>query len=224
MRTHYEEGHPARVELRDLVRANESTMATVKKFPGFLRNREFVFRQVFKAEKGKVFIAFESVNDEVDYGTKLRKVRALTRGFYCVEEIAEDHGGAHQSRVTLIQQVDFCGSIPTWVVNKTAPAALEVVQEAIDEFRQDERIDTADRAETSTLIKERWTGGHYSVEESALLQRVREKFEDSLKYIKWKQLKSPDYFVTMESTDEGERSCKERSHELSFCCCHACSN
>ena len=66
MRINREEGHPARLELREKARENERTFATVKKFPFPLANREFVVRMFWKSEEGKVLIAFKSVSDEVD--------------------------------------------------------------------------------------------------------------------------------------------------------------
>ena len=111
-----------------------------------------------------MFIAFESVNDEVGYGTSLKKVRAFTKGFYYVEDPA-DRGGASQCRLTLVQRIDMRGSIPTWVVNKLAPQVLDAVQEAIDEFRQDEKVDAAKRREKATFMMERWQGEVYSKEE-----------------------------------------------------------
>ena len=67
---------------------------------------------------------------------------------------------------------------------------------------EDDRIDAAVREGLSALIKERSREEVYSEEEIALLQRVRQKFEGSLEEGKWKELKSPDVFVTMESTFE----------------------
>ena len=65
----------------------------------------------------------------------------------------------------------------------------QAVQDAINEFRQDDRIDAAEREEISTLMEERWSEEVYSEEENALLQRVRQKFEGSLTEGKWKELK-----------------------------------
>ena len=98
-------------------------------------------------------------------------------------------GGARQCRTTLVQQMDAGGAIPTWVVDKTAPRALKAVQDVIDEFRQDDRIDAADREELLALMEGRCRKEVYSEEEDALLQRVRQKFEGSLTEGKWKELK-----------------------------------
>ena len=109
--------------------------------------------------------------------------------------------------MTLIQQLDAGGAIPTWLDDKKMPVALSAVQEAIDDLRQDEKIDNADRADLLRLMKGAWRAEKYSKEEIALLQRVRQKFEGSLKDGKWKSLKSPDVFVSMESIyEEGSTS------------------
>ena len=97
--------------------------------------------------------------------------------------------GAGQCRVTFVNQVDAGGVIPTWVVDSKIPKSLSTVQEAIDEFRQDDRIDAAVREGISEVIEERWREEVYSQEENALLQRVRQKFEGSLTEGKWKELK-----------------------------------
>ena len=75
----------------------------------------------------------------------------------------------------------------------------QAVPYAIDEFRQDDRIDAVVREDVSTFIKERSREEVYSQEEEALLQRVRQKFEGSLEEGKWKELKV--------------RSCEERNYK-----------
>ncbi|GMH56674.1 hypothetical protein TrST_g10865 [Triparma strigata] len=193
----------AKLEVRELRRENEATFVLVKKMPFMLDNREFVFRIMWRAEAGRVLIAIESTGDEVsiDYGIKLRATRGFTRGFWLVEDLPL-RGGVKQCRATFVTQLDAGGVIPTWVVDSKMPEALSGVQSFIDQFRQDKRIDAADREDLSTLLKERWMEEVYSEEETALLQRVRQKFEGTLKEGKWKQLSSPDVFVKMEVTFE----------------------
>ncbi|GMH95294.1 hypothetical protein TL16_g13121 [Triparma laevis f. inornata] len=229
MRLNREEGHMARLQLENNKgRANESSMATVKVFPFFLNNREFVFRQIWKSEEGRVWIPFDSIPDEVDYGVSLSKIRGLTRGFYLIETLP-DREGANQVRTCedelrghiyeistgvvsgtfvkkiaaansiRLQKFDAGGILPMWIVNREVPAVLDVVQNAIDEFRQDEEVDKADRNEVLTFMKERWNQQNYSADENALLKRVSEKFEGSLKVGGWKHLTSPDSFVKMDS-------------------------
>ncbi|GMI03401.1 hypothetical protein TrLO_g3008 [Triparma laevis f. longispina] len=202
MRISTHERNPARLELREKARVNKNTAATVKKMPFVLSKREFVFRQIWKSEEGKVMIAIVSVDDEVDYGVKLKKTRGLTRGLWQLEDFPV-RGGAKQCRVTVVTQLDARGSIPTWLMDKKMPEALGVVQDAIDEFRPDEKVDAAELREKSTFIRERWQDEVYSEEENGLLERACQKFEGSLKEgTDWKQLKSPDIFVKMEATFE----------------------
>ena len=94
-----------------------------------------------------------------------------------------------QCRLTLVQQFDAGGVIPTWVGDSQIPKFLLVVQEAIEEFRQDDRIDAAVREELSMLIKESSREEVYSEAENALLERVHQKFEGSLEERKWTKLK-----------------------------------
>ncbi|GMH92017.1 hypothetical protein TrST_g565 [Triparma strigata] len=190
--------NPARIEMRKLRRENEGSFATVKKLPSFLDNREFVFRQIWRAEEGKATVVFESIDDKVDYGVTFRKkTQGHIKGFYAIEDLPL-RGGAKQCRVTLVQKIDVGGSIPTWVADKKMTTYLGVVHEAFDYFRQDNRIDAADRGELSALIVERGNEQVYSEEENAMLQRVSQKFDGSLEEGKWTKLKSPDVFVRME--------------------------
>ncbi|GMH90953.1 hypothetical protein TL16_g11919 [Triparma laevis f. inornata] len=198
MRTNIREKNPARLELTHLKRVNEITFATVKKMPFPLDNREFIVRLVWKSEDGKVLIAFEPADiEEVDYGLRLRSIRARTRGIWQFENL-QDRGGVKQCRVTLIQHFDIGGIIPKWIVDKKLPHSLSAVQEVIDEFRQDEKIDAAELKEQATFVRERGQDEVYSEEENALIQRTIEKFEVSLKDGGWSKLKSPDNLVKME--------------------------
>ena len=104
-----------------------------------------------------------------------------------------------------MQKLDAGGIIPKSLVNSKIPNALAVVQDATDEFRQDEKVDAAERRELAILMREAWEDEVYSEEEEALIQRVRQKFEVSLDESKWKLLKSPDIFVKMESIFEEEK-------------------
>ncbi|GMH61834.1 hypothetical protein TrLO_g9121 [Triparma laevis f. longispina] len=64
---------------------------------------------------------------------------------------------------------------------------------------EDEKIDAAERLDLATFMRERWQDEVYSEEENALLQRILEHLEGSFKGKSWKQLKSTDIFVKMES-------------------------
>ncbi|GMI18506.1 hypothetical protein TrLO_g14860 [Triparma laevis f. longispina] len=193
-----DEGNPGRFELRGKARVNESTVATVKKMPFLLDNREVVARLIWKSEEGKVLIAFDSVNDQVDYGAELRKIRGLTRGMWQIEDLSQ-RGVVKQCHVTLVQRFDAGGFLPKWVVNMKVPAILNL-QEMINAFRQDEKVDAADRRTFLTFLREKWEEEVYSVKENAFLKRVREKLELSFGTAGiWRELQSPDVFVYMDT-------------------------
>eukprot|EP00519_Triparma_laevis_P003207 CAMPEP_0182501988 /NCGR_PEP_ID=MMETSP1321-20130603/12479_1 /TAXON_ID=91990 /ORGANISM="Bolidomonas sp., Strain RCC1657" /LENGTH=57 /DNA_ID=CAMNT_0024706769 /DNA_START=72 /DNA_END=241 /DNA_ORIENTATION=+ len=56
---------------------------------------------IWKSEEGKAVVAFEPVDNEVDYGVALRTTRGTTRGFWLMEDLPV-RGGAKQCRVTLV--------------------------------------------------------------------------------------------------------------------------
>ncbi|GMH79820.1 hypothetical protein TrLO_g13491 [Triparma laevis f. longispina] len=203
MRINHEDGDVARLVLGGKGTSNESYVATVKSMPFFLDNREFVVRIIWKAEETRILVAVESVDDKVDYGGLSKSTtRGFTRAVWEVYDLPE-RGGARQCHITLSQKMDAGGSIPTWLVDKKAPVALSAVQEAIDEFRQDEFLDAADIGELATLMKERWEDEVYSEEENAFIQRNLEKFDGALATSsRWKQLHSPNSFINMEMLHE----------------------
>ncbi|GMH61177.1 hypothetical protein TL16_g03202 [Triparma laevis f. inornata] len=221
MRISIEEGNPARLELRNKARINENSVASLKAMPFFLDKREAIVRQVWKSEKGKIFIAIESVDGDVDYGVSFRKTRLSIKGLWVVENL-DDLNGVSQCRATLMLYIDAGGNVPTWVANKMISTILDAVQEAINEFRQDETIDAAETREFHTKLMA-WKDERFSAEEDAFLQRLSQKFEESLKegaqqdhrrssflrnllqplgpkrkHLGWKQLRSLDVFVKME--------------------------
>ena len=64
-----------------------------------------------------------------------------------------------------MQKLDAGGIIPTSLVNNKIPKALKAVQGATDEFRQDEKVDAAERRELAILMREAWEDEKYSDEE-----------------------------------------------------------
>ena len=115
MQESHERGSP-RLELRDLRRENESSVATIEPFPLFTSDREFVFRQVWKSDEGKVSIAIESIDKLVDYGrSKSRRVRGSVRAFWLMENLSLSQGSRDnvaKCKITFVQQVDVAGVIP----------------------------------------------------------------------------------------------------------------
>ena len=152
MRKSHEKKDPARLVVEDNAALNEATVATVKSMPLLLKDREYVVKMIWKAGEAGVTIAIESVDLDVDYGVSLNTVRAQTRALYRIENLP-GRGQVKQCRCTLYQFVDAGGMMPTSVMNQKLPLndALSVVQQAIDAFRQDDKIDEVDRAELATF-------------------------------------------------------------------------
>ncbi|GMH53591.1 hypothetical protein TrLO_g210 [Triparma laevis f. longispina] len=115
------------------------------------------------------------------------------------EELIDEEG-----RRTFIIAIAPLETIPTWVVDKKIPLALTAVQEAIEEFRQDEKVDAAELREKATFMRERGQDEVYSEEENALLERVRQKFEfkETLEYLSTMRKK----FDKSLEIDEGRRA------------------
>ncbi|GMH98487.1 hypothetical protein TrVE_jg9990 [Triparma verrucosa] len=158
-------GHPARLVLTEEdgypLKDNEITVATVKRMPSFLNNREFVTRMIWKSEEGKVVIAIESIDDNVDdaYGRKLRKTRGFTRALWEIVNFpqrGEEGEGEDQQqcKITMVQRLDAGGSIPAWVTNRKMPIALSAVQEAIIRFRRGMNAATEQKTEVEGPIEE----------------------------------------------------------------------
>ncbi|GMI16546.1 hypothetical protein TrLO_g10802 [Triparma laevis f. longispina] len=161
MRVLKEEGDPARLELKELARVNERTFGTIKKFPFLMDNREFVARLIWKSEEGKVTLVMESVDAEVDYGDKLRKTKGTIAAFYLIENLP-DREGVKQCKMTFVQNLDLGGGIPMWAINKLAPKHLSSIQNVIESFRQDAKIDAAERWDLRTLMRDEYDKEVYS--------------------------------------------------------------
>ncbi|GMH53066.1 hypothetical protein TrST_g11050 [Triparma strigata] len=194
------ERNPARFELTEKAKRNEICLATVKRFPFPIDNREFVVRQIWKSEGlgtkvDKVLIAFESIDDEVDYGKKLKKTRGLTSGMFIYENL-RDRAGANQCKVTLVQNVESGGYVPVWVLNKMLPQQLSSIQQMVDIYRKDDEIDKAEIDEIARKIKAS-NSEVYSEEENKLFEDVK-SFYEGLSKDGWQSLHSPNKSVVME--------------------------
>ena len=118
---------------------------------------------IWKSDEDGVTLFSESVDMVVDYGVSLSAVRARTRAFYRIVNLP-DRGKAKQTRVTAYQYFDGGGFLPASLVNRKLPVALNIIQEAIDEFRTDTEIDDAEREELATFMRERHGEQVYSQE------------------------------------------------------------
>ncbi|GMI18146.1 hypothetical protein TrLO_g4614 [Triparma laevis f. longispina] len=176
-----EQGHPARIELKNKARANESIFATVVKFPFPLKSREFIFKQIWKSEEGKVTIAIQSIPDlKVDYGFNKRKLKGYTRGVWQFENLP-DKGKVKQCKITFVTYLDTNGFFPTRLVNNLVPDQLDSLTILAENFQKDEIIDREDSARLETIIREKWADEVYTVQENnailngiAFLQSVKD--------------------------------------------------
>ena len=192
---------------RDVVRVvvdnskpGETTVAMVKLFPFFLRNREIVLRNIFKVESnGSVIIAIESVDANVDYGASFKTLRGFSRALWRIENLP-DRSQVKQCQVTLYQYFDAGGSIPMWLVNRKVPETLAIVQDAINEFRQDDKIDNAERDELVTLMMEGQEGQEYTDEELVILERGKIFFHTVRDSSDLKIIESPDPLALLKTT------------------------
>ena len=196
MRISQEEGHPARLIVEDKKVRNEIIFATVKKMPFLLTNREFVVRQIWMSDIDGITICAESTDAKVDYGASFKTVRASMRALYRIENLP-DQGQIKQCRVTFYQYLDAGGSIPTWIVNSKMPEALGVVQDVINVFSQDDKVDSAQRDVLVKLMREGCEDQEYTEKELAVLDCAKNKLE-TLRTSDYEPLKSPDVFVKMD--------------------------
>ncbi|GMI10084.1 hypothetical protein TrVE_jg4412 [Triparma verrucosa] len=91
-------------------------------------------------------------------------------------------------------------------MDKKMPGALSAVQEAIDEFRQDDRIDAADREELSELMEEHWKEEVYSEGEQLLIDKGKATVKAITGSANLKALKSGNPLVTLKAAHlEGDK-------------------
>ena len=79
------------------------------------------------------------------------------------------------------------------------PEAMSSVQEAIDEFRQDDIIDAAVREEFSALVEERWREEVYCQEEKLLIDKGKATVKAIMDSADLKVLESGDPLVTLKA-------------------------
>jgi len=190
-----EQGNPARV-IQSGSGPHDQVLATIKRMPFPLNNREFVGRVVCaKDTNGDLLITAVPVDDVVDFGLSTRTVRAVSRALSRFTPYGES-----QCKVTLILYLDAGGVIPTRVVESKIPLALSAVGDLRDEFQRDDEIDKMERDELARVIKDEQQV--YSEDEDSLIQRVQDKL-GALKEEDFEELESPDYLVKMKLNTMG---------------------
>ena len=119
---------------------NERTFAMVKEFPFPLRNREFVFKYIWRMKKDSVSIGIWPTDDVVDYGRFVGKtVRGTAKGLFVARNIGCSRG-VNQCKVIYCQYADAGGFIPGSVINMKIPQQLMQVKIAIDHFSRDDEV------------------------------------------------------------------------------------
>ena len=184
-----EQGHPARLIL-SRSGPHDQVLATIKKMPFPLNNREFVGRQVCATDaNGDLLNTYVAVDDVVDYGMSTRTVRGVGRTLVRITP-----SGESQCKVALIQYLDAGGVLPTRVVESKIPLALSAVSDLRDEFQRDDEIDKMERDELAKVVKEEQQ--MYSEDEDSLIQRVQSKL-GAIQEEDFEELESSDHLVKM---------------------------
>jgi hypothetical protein len=173
-------------------------LAVVKTFPFPLYNREFVGRQLSFSESGCLTAVArpELAETKVDYGSKLRTVRATTMAVVRFEPVSDA-----QCKVTLIQHIDAGGIVPQRVTTSKISVALRSMCNLQDAFQRDKEIDEAERFAVEQVINMQLDslgegrGGGDELDEE-LVPRVVAKFE-GLGGVDRQELEHPDHRVQL---------------------------
>jgi len=169
---------------------HDQVVATIKKMPFPLNNRELVGRGVCATDaNGDLLIAVVPVDDVIDYGMSTRAVRAVTSTLMRITP-----SGESQCKVTLNQYVDAGGVVPSRVFESKIPLALSAVTGLRDQFQRDDEIDKMERDELARVINDEQQV--YSEDEDSLFQRVQDKL-GAIKEEYFEGLESLDHLVKM---------------------------
>jgi len=166
MRMSGEEGNLARLVQR-VNGPHDQVVATIKKMPFPLNNREFVARNLCAADtNGDLLFASVPVDDVVDYGMNMRTVRGVARALVRFTPLGES-----QCKATHIQYLDAGGVIPARVIQRKIPLSLVPVGNLRDAFRRDDEIDKVELDGLARVMREEQQV--YSEDEDSLIQRVQ---------------------------------------------------
>jgi hypothetical protein len=181
------------------------TIAYLKKMPRGMKDRELVFRyMIIKKANGEVIIAFEDVNEAVDFSLLSKgtgSIRASTTGIYKIAPISSS-----QCRVTIFQKFDAGGIIGAWFLNLTITIALSVLSNARNKFQRNDEVDIEAMESIADAMK---LEQQYSGEENNAVEQGTTAISQlpSLTGANLKQLESLDLMVTMavgQKADDGD--------------------
>ena len=207
MRTHREEGHPARLEIRKQKRkVNEKYFAVVKNFGGKLSlmvsAREFQVRQIWRRnENGSMSVAFWPNQDVVDYsGSRFasRLVRGTSCGIFTATNI-DGIGGVPQCKLEFMQYMDAGGFIPVSLINRLAPRQLKLIWSVKDRFRRDREVDEVNLTSLRDVIKNEHQS--YSFAEHALIKRGMDFFRMGIESDNATEQNSTDARVSLKEVE-----------------------
>ena len=199
MRIHKEEGNVARLAVTDDGR--QALIAVIKHMPWFLYNREFVTQMMWWGEgNGTFYLAFASVNYEIDYGFSHKNVRGFTQSLAKLEPYGKVRvdGRMSQCRMVLTQRLDASGFIPAFILNSKIPQSLRPVHSARVTFNRDSQIDTEQREVLISIIK-RQQQEVYQQPELDIINSAKDKFGRMAAGNSLKEIRSPDHLVKMKA-------------------------
>ena len=162
LRVRREQGNPALLKQRENG-PHDQVVATIKKMPFPLNNREFVGRVV--DTNGDLLVVAAPVDDVVDYSMSTRAVRGVPRALKRFTSYGES-----QCKVTYIQYLDAGGVVPTWIVELKIPLALSAACDLRDEFQREDEIDNMERDDLARVVKD--APQVYTDEENILVDKV----------------------------------------------------
>ena len=126
-------------------------MGTMKLMPFPFWRREFVVRMSWaKKNDGHLWIWARPVDDRLNYGVELRKVKGRSSILYDVAKVRND-----LCRVSIYQRIDPRGSIPAEIVNMKIGVALSIMTELRDYFCRDNDVDVVRRDELVQIMRRR---------------------------------------------------------------------
>ena len=212
-RHHLEHGDLAHVMLKERS-FHDRTVATIRKTPFHLTNREYVVRSLGVMKGGanalgtgyNVALASENVG-QVDYGLSCRVVRGHLTGLISILDGRDC--GSRVSRITLTVQWSGKGNLPPWAMRTEIMRTLSVVDELRTEVQRDDEFDAAERTRLAKVMTKQQQA--YTQEENAALNTCIDYFK-ALGDAKFQDLDSPDNLVRMEwALDDGESVLRARA-------------
>ena len=158
-------------------------------FPLLIAHREFVNRRVCATDaNGDYIYAAAEAPDVVDYGMKIKVVRARVRSFARFSPVSPT-----QCSFTFYQYVDVAGWIPPSLMRSRALAHLGISHVMRAVFQRDSEIDSASRQALAEMLRTEAAPAEHEV---AVVARVTAICR-CVPTTQYKALESPDAFVKM---------------------------